>query len=131
MTEQWQALGSLHALWSSLIIEELVRLGVCDICIAPGSRSTPLTLAAAANPAITTHLHFDERGLGFLALGLAQGSQRPVAVIVTSGSAVANLLPAVVEARQSGIPLWLLTADRPAELICNVANLAIDQSDIF
>ncbi len=131
MTEQWQALGSLHALWSSLIIEELVRLGVCDICIAPGSRSTPLTLAAAANPAITTHLHFDERGLGFLALGLAQGSQRPVAVIVTSGSAVANLLPAVVEARQSGIPLWLLTADRPAELIGNGANQAIDQTTIF
>ena len=131
MTEQWQALGSLHALWSSLIIEELVRLGVRDICIAPGSRSTPLTLAAAANPAIRTHLHFDERGLGFLALGLAQGSQRPVAVIVTSGSAVANLLPAVVEARQSGIPLWLLTADRPAELIGNGANQAIDQSAIF
>lgn len=131
MTEQWQALGSLHALWSSLIIEELVRLGVRDICIAPGSRSTPLTLAAAANSAITTHLHFDERGLGFLALGLAQGSQRPVAVIVTSGSAVANLLPAVVEARQSGIPLWLLTADRPAELIGNGANQAIDQSAIF
>lgn len=131
MTEPWQALGSLHALWSSLIIEELVRLGVRDICIAPGSRSTPLTLAAAANSAITTHLHFDERGLGFLALGLAQGSQRPVAVIVTSGSAVANLLPAVVEARQSGIPLWLLTADRPAELIGNGANQAIDQSAIF
>ena len=80
MSEQWQALGSLHALWSSLIVEELVRLGVRDICIAPGSRSTPLTLAAVANSAITTHLHFDERGLGFLALGLAQGSQRPVAV---------------------------------------------------
>jgi 2-succinyl-5-enolpyruvyl-6-hydroxy-3-cyclohexene-1-carboxylate synthase len=131
MTELWQALGSLHALWSSLIIEELVRLGVRDICIAPGSRSTPLTLAAAANPAITTHLHFDERGLGFLALGLAQGRQRPVAVIVTSGSAVANLLPAVVEARQSGIPLWLLTADRPAELIGTGANQAIDQTTIF
>lgn len=131
MTEPWQALGSLHALWSSLIIEELVRLGVRDICIAPGSRSTPLTLAAAENSAITTHLHFDERGLGFLALGLAQGSQRPVAVIVTSGSAVANLLPSVVEARQSGIPLWLLTADRPAELIGNGANQAIDQSAIF
>jgi 2-succinyl-5-enolpyruvyl-6-hydroxy-3-cyclohexene-1-carboxylate synthase len=131
MTEQWQALGSLHALWSALVIEELARLGVRNICVAPGSRSTPLTLAAAANPAITTHLHFDERGLGFLALGLAQGSQRPVAVIVTSGSAVANLLPAVVEARQSGIPLWLLTADRPAELIGNGANQAIEQTAIF
>lgn len=131
MTEQWQKLDSLNALWSMLIIEELARLGVRDICIAPGSRSTPLTLAAAANPAITPHLHFDERGLGFLALGLALGSQRPVAVIVTSGSAVANLLPAVVEARQSGVPLWLLTADRPAELIGCAANQAIDQTGIF
>jgi len=131
MTEQWQSLDSLNALWSALLIEELARLGIRDICIAPGSRSTPLTLAAAANPAIRTHLHFDERGLGFLALGLAQGSQRPVAVIVTSGSAVANLLPAVVEARQSGIPLWLLTADRPAELIGCGANQAIAQANIF
>ena len=71
MTEQWQSLDSLNALWSALLIEELARLGIRDICIAPGSRSTPLTLAAAASPAISTHLHFDERGLGFLALGLA------------------------------------------------------------
>ena len=131
MTEQWQSLDSLNAMWSALLIEELARLGIRDICIAPGSRSTPLTLAAAANPAIRTHLHFDERGLGFLALGLVQGSQRPVAVIVTSGSAVANLLPAVVEARQSGIPLWLLTADRPAELLGCGANQAITQANIF
>lgn len=131
MTERFSSLGSMHALWSALLIEELVRLGVHDICIAPGSRSTPLTLAAAAHPQITTHLHFDERGLGFLALGLAQGSQRPIAVIVTSGSAVANLLPAVVEARQSAIPLWLLTADRPVELIGCGANQAISQTQIF
>ena len=61
MTERFSSLGSMHALWSALLIEELVRLGVHDICIAPGSRSTPLTLAAAAHPQITTHLHFDER----------------------------------------------------------------------
>lgn len=131
MTEPWSSLDSLNALWGALLIEELVRLGVQDICIAPGSRSSPLTLAAAAHPGIRTHLHFDERGLGFLALGLAQGLQRPVALIVTSGSAVANLLPAVVEARQSGIPLWLLTADRPAELVSCGANQAIDQTQIF
>ncbi len=131
MTEPWSSLDSQNALWSALLIEELTRLGVQDICIAPGSRSAPLTLAAAAHPRLRTHLHFDERGLGFLALGLAQGHQRPVALIVTSGSAVANLLPAVVEARQSGIPLWLLTADRPAELIDCGANQAIEQSQIF
>lgn len=131
MNEPWSSLGSLNALWSSLLIEELFRLGVRDICIAPGSRSTPLTLAAATHPSVKTHLHFDERGLGFLALGLAQGSQRAVAVIVTSGSAVANLLPAIVEARQSAIPLWILTADRPAELIDCGANQAIEQTQIF
>lgn len=122
---------SMNALWSQLIVEELVRLGVRDFCIAPGSRSTPLTLAAATHPDVQTHLHFDERGLGFLALGLSQSALRPVVVIVTSGSAVANLLPAVVEAKQSGIPLWLLTADRPAELIGIGANQAIPQQQIF
>lgn len=130
MTNSFTA-ASMNALWSQLIIEELFRLGVQDICIAPGSRSTPLTLAAAAHHHINTHLHFDERGLGFLALGLAKGHRRPVAIIVTSGSAVANLLPAVVEARQSGIPLWVLTADRPAELIGIGANQAIPQPKIF
>lgn len=122
---------SLNALWSELILEELVRLGVQDICIAPGSRSSPLTLAAANQGQLKTHLHYDERGLGFLALGLAKGSQRPVALIVTSGSAVANVLPAVVEARQSNVPLWILTADRPAELIGIGANQAIQQYQIF
>lgn len=83
----------------------------------PGSRSTPLTLAAAENPAFIHHTHFDERGLGHLALGLAKVSQQPVAVIVTSGTAVANLYPALIEAGLTGEKLILLTADRPPELI--------------
>ena len=122
---------SLNALWSNLILEELWRLGVRDCCIAPGSRSAPLTLAAANHAGLKKHIHFDERGLSFFALGLAKASCRPVVVITTSGTAVANLYPGVIEARQSGIPLILLTADRPPELINCGANQAIEQQAIF
>lgn len=97
----------------------------------PGSRSTPLTLAAAENPAFIHHTHFDERGLGHLALGLAKVSQQPVAVIVTSGTAVANLYPALIEAGLTGEKLILLTADRPPELIDCGANQAIRQAGMF
>jgi len=113
------------------MIEELLRCGVHHFCIAPGSRSTPLTWAVAENPKAKTHIHFDERGLAFMALGLAKASEEPVALICTSGSAVANFLPAVVEASQSHIPLILLTADRPPELIDTGANQAIIQPGIF
>lgn len=101
------------------------------VCIAPGSRSTPLTLAAAAHAGFIHHTHFDERGLGHLALGLAKASGEPVAIIVTSGTAVANLYPAVIEAGLTGEKLVLLTADRPPELIDCGANQAIRQTDIF
>lgn len=117
--------------WANLLIEELVRLGVRHACIAPGSRSTPLTLAAIEHPLLETPTHFDERGLGFFALGVAKASQAPVVIIVTSGSAVANLYPAVVEAYQTQQPLILLTADRPEELIDCGANQAIEQPGIF
>ena len=117
--------------WARLILEELWRLGVRDLCIAPGSRSAPLTLAASEHPHLRTHCHFDERGLGFLALGLAKSSDRPVAVITTSGTAVANLYPAVIEARLSRVPLIILSADRPAELIDCGANQAIAQPGLF
>ncbi|MGL5041331.1 MAG: 2-succinyl-5-enolpyruvyl-6-hydroxy-3-cyclohexene-1-carboxylic-acid synthase, partial [Aeromonas sp.] len=129
------AFANLHAtfnhVWSSLLLEELFRLGVRDIALAPGSRSAPLTMAAAAHPGFRRHLHFDERGLGFMALGLAKGSNRPVAVIMTSGTAVANLWPAVAEAQLTGVPLIILSADRPPELIDNGANQAIDQQGMF
>ncbi|PSW03920.1 2-succinyl-5-enolpyruvyl-6-hydroxy-3-cyclohexene-1-carboxylic-acid synthase [Photobacterium lipolyticum] len=123
--------AALNKLWAGLMLEELARLGVKHICIAPGSRSTPLTLAAADNRKLTIHTHFDERGLGFLALGLAKATQEPVAVVVTSGTAVANLLPAVAEAGLTGEKLVLLTSDRPLELIQCGANQAIRQSGIF
>ncbi|OXS13555.1 2-succinyl-5-enolpyruvyl-6-hydroxy-3-cyclohexene-1-carboxylic-acid synthase [Zobellella denitrificans] len=123
--------ATFNQVWASLLLEELYRLGVRDLALAPGSRSSPLTMAAAAHAGFRRHPHFDERGLGFMALGLARGSGRPVAVITTSGTAVANLYPAVIEARQSGIPLILLSADRPVELIDNGSNQAIVQAGIF
>lgn len=131
MSQYGQDQAQLNRLWSQLILEELVRFGVNQICIAPGSRSTPLTLEAEANPGLTIHTHFDERGLGFLALGMAKTAKVPVAIVVTSGTAVANLLPAVAEARLTGEKLIVLTADRPAELINCGANQAIEQPGIF
>ncbi|MHA2937594.1 2-succinyl-5-enolpyruvyl-6-hydroxy-3-cyclohexene-1-carboxylic-acid synthase [Vibrio sp. RC27] len=123
--------AQLNRVWSQVLLEELSRIGVSQVCVAPGSRSTPLTLEADANPKLTVHSHFDERGLGFLALGLAKASHKPVAVIVTSGTAVANLLPAVAEANLTKERLILLTADRPPELVGCGANQAIVQPGIF
>ncbi len=121
----------LNRVWSSTLLEELARSGVEHICIAPGSRSTPLTLEAQANKKLTIHTHFDERGLGFFALGLAKATKSKVAVIVTSGTAVANLLPAVAEAGLTRESLILLTSDRPIELVNCGANQAIQQLGIF
>jgi 2-succinyl-5-enolpyruvyl-6-hydroxy-3-cyclohexene-1-carboxylate synthase len=123
--------SNINLLWASLCIEELVRNGISDFCIAPGSRSTPLTLAADQHKEAHTHVHFDERGLGFFALGLSLFSRKPVVIITTSGTAVANLYPAVIEAKLSAIPLIVLSADRPVELIDCGANQAIDQYRIF
>lgn len=117
--------------WAKVILETLTRHGLHHVCIAPGSRSTPLTLAAAANDKLICHTHFDERGLGHLALGLAKASKEPVAVIVTSGTAVANLYPALIEAGLTGERIIFLTADRPPELIDCGANQAIRQQGIF
>lgn len=121
----------INRIWCQTLLEELTRFGVNDICIAPGSRSTPLTLEADENQKLTLHTHFDERGLGFLALGLAKASNKPVAIVVTSGTAVANLLPAIAEAKLTGEKLVVLTADRPLELVGCGANQAIVQSGIF
>ncbi|MEZ8026667.1 2-succinyl-5-enolpyruvyl-6-hydroxy-3-cyclohexene-1-carboxylic-acid synthase [Enterovibrio norvegicus] len=128
--------ATMNRVWAKLVLMSLQRAGVTDVCIAPGSRSTPLTLEAEALREegalpLNLHTHFDERGLGFLALGLAKASEKPVAVIVTSGTAVANLLPAVAESRLTREKLILLTADRPTELIQCGANQAISQRGIF
>lgn len=123
--------SNINLLWSALFIEELIRHGITEFCIAPGSRSTPLTLAIANHSKAKIHTHFDERGLGFLAVGLSQASRNPVVIVTTSGTAVANLYPAVIEARQSNLPLIILSSDRPAELLNCGANQAIEQHSLF
>ena len=120
-----------NRLWAELLVDELVRCGVGLFCLAPGSRSTPLTAAVAANPRARHLMHFDERGTAFCALGYARATGRPAAWITTSGTAVANGLPAVVEASVDGVPLLLLTADRPPELRETGANQTIPQPGIF
>ncbi|MBE2893528.1 2-succinyl-5-enolpyruvyl-6-hydroxy-3-cyclohexene-1-carboxylic-acid synthase [Spirabiliibacterium falconis] len=123
-----------NRVWARVILESIVRQGVKHICIAPGSRSTPLTLEAARlerEQGVQLHTHFDERGLGFYALGIAKATQQRVAIIVTSGTAVANVYPAVIEASLTGAKLVVLTADRPIELLQCGANQAIDQAGIF
>ena len=106
---------NLNALWARCIAEELLRAGVRQAVLCPGSRNAPL-LFAMAGVGLAVISHVDERSAGFLALGQARASGRPVAICVTSGSAVANLLPAVAEAHAAGIPLVVITADRPWEL---------------
>ena len=120
-----------NLLWATLIVEELARSGVDFFCVAPGSRSTPLIAALAANERARNLVHFDERGTAYAALGYARATGRPAAWITTSGTAVANGLPAAIEAAIDGVPMILLTADRPPELRQTGANQTIDQPDIF
>lgn len=129
--QQEMSHATFNRRWATVLLETLTRHGIRHICIAPGSRSAPLALAAAASDKWMCHTHFDERGLGFLALGLAKTTHQPVAIIVTSGTAVANLLPALVEAHLTGEKLVAITADRPPELIHCGANQAIEQTGIF
>ena len=117
--------------WVRAFIDELARGGIEHACIAPGSRSTPLVMACAREDRIQTWVHLDERCAGFFALGLGKITRRPAAVITTSGTATANLFPAVIEASQAGVPLLVLTADRPHELRGTDANQTIDQSDLY
>ncbi|MGI8868493.1 MAG: 2-succinyl-5-enolpyruvyl-6-hydroxy-3-cyclohexene-1-carboxylic-acid synthase [Mycobacteriales bacterium] len=117
-----------------VIVDELARCGIREAVLAPGSRSAPLALAlhdADADGRIRLHVRIDERSAGFLAIGLARGSGSPVPVVCTSGTAVANLHPAVLEAAHDGVPLIPLTADRPSEARGTDANQMIDQRGIF
>ncbi|HSX13349.1 MAG TPA: 2-succinyl-5-enolpyruvyl-6-hydroxy-3-cyclohexene-1-carboxylic-acid synthase [Chlamydiales bacterium] len=113
------------------MIDSFIQHGVTKFCIAPGSRSTPLALAVADHPKADLTVHYDERGLAFYALGHSMATKKPTVVITTSGTAVANLYPAVMEAYHSHVPLILLTADRPHELRNCGANQATDQLKIF
>ncbi len=119
---------------ATVIVDELVRGGVREAVLCPGSRNAPLSFAlheADAEGRLRLHVRIDERTGGFLALGLAKASGRHVPVVTTSGTAAVNLHPAVVEADYSGVPLVVLTADRPAELRGTGANQTIDQVDLY
>ena len=116
------------------VVDELIRGGMTDVVLAPGSRSAALALAlASAERAgdITLHVRLDERSAGYLALGIAKVQRRPVAVVTTSGTAAVNLHPAIVEASYSAVPLVAVTADRPPTLRAVGANQTIDQQHLF
>ena len=122
---------NMNHLTASLLVEELVRNGVTFFCLSPGSRSTPLAAAVAAHEGTTDVVHFDERGAAYHALGYAKATGKPAALVCTSGTAAANYMPAVVEASASYVPLVVLTADRPPELLDCGANQAIDQHRLY
>lgn len=122
---------SLAKSWGSALIQELIDQGVDYFCLSPGFRSSPLALAAAQNPKARSFVHYDERGMAFHALGYAKVTKKPVAIIVTSGSAVGNLMPALMEAYHNCVSLVLLTSDRPHELRDTKANQTADQIKIF
>src|SRR4051795_11730816 len=114
-----------------VLVEELVRCGVTHAVTCPGSRNAPLALTLAAQEGLTAVSVLDERSAGFVALGIAKTTGRPVAITCTSGTAAANLMPAVVEAQQAAVPLIVLTADRPPELREIGAGQAIDQIKLY
>jgi len=119
---------------AAVLVDELVRCGVTDAVLCPGSRNAPLSFAlhrADAAGRLRLHVRIDERTAAFLALGLALRSARPVPVACTSGTAAANLHPAMLEASHAGVPLLALTADRPPELIGTGANQTIVQAGLF
>ena len=123
--------ANINQLWGQLIAEELIRNGVDYFCISPGSRSSPLTASVALNPKSQSFIHFDERGVAFHALGYVSATRKPCAVICTSGTAVANFFPAIIETSKKKLPLIVLTADRPPELRAAGADQTIDQVNIF
>jgi len=121
---------NINYAWSEIMVRELSRLGIDTFYIAPGSRSSPLALSAF-DLAENVYTHFDERGLGFAALGHARATGKPTVIITTSGSAVANLWPAVCEASADAVPLLIISADRPPELRDTGANQTMDQVKLF
>lgn len=114
-----------------VLVETLARCGLHHVVLSPGSRSTPLTMAFAAHEGIEAIPVLDERSAGFFALGLARQTSRPVALVCTSGTAAANYHPAVIEAAESGLPLLVLTADRPPEMRACSSGQTIDQVKLY
>ncbi len=122
---------NINLFFAHLIADYLVRRGIVSFCLAPGSRSAPLAIAAGEQARAKVRVIIDERAAGYFAVGYARATGNPAAVICTSGTAAANLYPAVVEAYHSRLPLILLTADRPEELQRCGANQTIDQRHLF
>ena len=120
-----------NTLWGRVVVDELAKAGVEAVCVAPGSRSTPLTVALAEHPDVQVLSHLDERSAAFFALGRARRTGRPTPLVCTSGTAAANFHPAVVEADRSRAPMLLLTADRPRELQDSGANQTVDQEKLY
>ena len=131
--------------FARVLVDELARCGLAEVVIAPGSRNAPLAIAfweqagdpredprdRSSGPTLRLHVRIDERSAAFLALGLAKASRRPVAVVCTSGTAAAHFHAAVIEADEAGVPLLVLTADRPPELRGTGANQTIDQLKLY
>lgn len=122
---------NVNALWSSVLVETLCRLGVTTAVVCPGSRSGPLTTSFAQHPEIEAIPILDERSAAFFALGRGKITGIPVALVCTSGTAGANFYPAIIEARESGVPLLVLTADRPPELRHCHSGQTIDQQKLY
>jgi 2-succinyl-5-enolpyruvyl-6-hydroxy-3-cyclohexene-1-carboxylate synthase len=120
-----------NSLWASVLVETLVRLGLKTAVVSPGSRSTPLTLALANHPQVDAVPILDERSAAFFGLGAAKRTGLPVVLVCTSGTAGANYYPAVIEAKESRVPLIVLTADRPPELRDCASGQTIDQQKLF
>ncbi|MCM1983728.1 2-succinyl-5-enolpyruvyl-6-hydroxy-3-cyclohexene-1-carboxylic-acid synthase [Lyngbya confervoides] len=123
--------SNCNTLWASVLVETLVRLGLKMAVISPGSRSAPLAMAFAQHPQLQTLPILDERSAGFFALGHGRRRGLPGVLVCTSGTAGANFYPALIEARESRVPLLILTADRPPELRHCHAGQAIDQLKLF
>ncbi len=126
-----ETFANVNALWSAVLVRTWQRLGLRHAVVSPGSRSTPLTVSLVRNPGIRAIPILDERSAAFFALGLARQTRRPVLLVCTSGSAGAHYLPAVIEARLAGIPLLVVTADRPPEMRNCSSGQTIDQQNLY
>lgn len=122
---------ALHIAWAKLFLRAAWHAGVRDVVLSPGSRSTPLAIAAHESPDLRTEIVLDERSAAFFALGQARVTGRPTVLACTSGTAAAHYFPAIIEASMSGVPLLALTADRPWELQQAGASQTIDQHHLF